>query len=129
MVTAAILFTFAVEEFGKAVLLREAFDKATSPVTVVGFYNHWRKIEAAGRHIREEQLLLHRGAFQRGVFAKGFDLGNLADVDARLDGLYVDWRNDAWVVGVRVDPAVLNANIAAVGEILARQRATWGIVQ
>jgi hypothetical protein len=60
--------------------------------------------------------------------AKGFDLGNLADVDARLDGLYVDWRNDTRVVGVRVDPAVLNANIAAAGEILDRQRVTRGIV-
>jgi SH3-like domain-containing protein len=48
VVIAAILFMFAVEEFGKAVLLREAFDRARSPVTVVGFYNQWRKIEAAG---------------------------------------------------------------------------------
>ena len=126
-VTAAIFFTFAIEEFGKAVLIHKAIKTGEPSVKIAGFYDHWVKIEAAAEHIPETRLLLHRGAFQRNFVQKSaFDVGNSADFEARLDGLYVDWRGSkGWAVGVRVDPAVLADNLAAVGAIIEQKRTEW----
>ena len=125
-VTAAIFFTFGIEEFGKAALLRKAFETGQSTVKIAGFYDHRAKIGAATQHIPEEQLLLHRGAFQRDFVQKNaFDVGNPADFEARLAGLYVQWEGGKWKVGVRVNPIVLAQNIAAVNEIIHRTRSEW----
>jgi AbiV family abortive infection protein len=122
--TAAILFSFAVEEFGKAVLLHDACAANDPFVEVRGFYDHHAKLEAAAQHV-PDNLLFHGGAFQGDAFqAAGFDFGNRADFDARLSGLYVDWR-DGWRQGVRVDEALLRKNIAALSEIVGRKREEW----
>lgn len=93
---------------------------------IAGFYDHRIKIEAATEHIPEERLLLHRGAFQRNFVQKNaFDVGNPADFEARLDGLYVDWGSKGWTVGVRVDPRVLSENVAAVADIIQQKQAEW----
>jgi AbiV family abortive infection protein len=129
-VTAAILFTFGIEEFGKAVLLRRALETGEPTAKIAGFYDHRAKIDAAGEHIPEERLLLHRGAFQRNFVQKNaFDLGNSADLEARLDGLYVDWDSNGWTVGVRVDPSVLSDNIAAVADIIQQKQTEWQDVE
>jgi len=126
VVTAAILFTFGIEEFGKAVLLRRAFATDEPTVKIAGFYDHRVKIEAAAEHIPEDRLLLHRGAFQRSMVQKSaFDVGNAAYLDARLAGLFVQWGGGKWKVGVRVDPGVLAQNIAAVYEIIEQKRTEW----
>ncbi len=53
---ATIVFTFAVEEFGKAVLLRRAFEQSreTDPTVVIdGFYDipAWRRSDRAHRRL------------------------------------------------------------------------------
>jgi hypothetical protein len=126
VVTAAIFFTFGIEEFGKAALLRGAFETGQAEIRITGFYDHEVKIEKAAEHIPEEYLLLHRGAFQRGVFSKSvFDVGNSADLDARLAGLFVAWSAGEWRVGVRVDPKVLSANIQKVAGIVEMKLVEW----
>ncbi len=122
----AVLFSFAVEEFGKAIVLRDEFDKGNDPATVHDFYDHEAKLVAAGTKIPEEKLLLHGGVFNRRVFDPSvFDTGNQVDFGARLSGLYVDWAR-GWRHGqVRVDPALLKANLAAVRAIIVSTQASW----
>jgi hypothetical protein len=90
---AGIVFTFAGEEFGKAVLLREAFETGQDhPVLIDGFIDHHKKIAAAGKHVPARFLRLIAGAFDPEAFdSGGFDTGLEADVDARWSGLHVDW--------------------------------------
>ncbi len=124
--TAAILFTFAVEEFGKAVLLHEAFESGQPIVEIAGFYQHQAKFEAAGRHIPERHLMLAASVFQPGVFHAGtFNIAILADLEARLDGLYVGWKGGAWAVGLQVNPDVLSESITAVGITVGKMRGAW----
>src|SRR5512137_2632655 len=74
---AAVLFSLAVEEFGKASLLRKAYESGQDPVVIEGFYDHPPKIAAAAAHIDVNDLLLdNSGAFAAGVFDAGaFDVG------------------------------------------------------
>jgi AbiV family abortive infection protein len=124
-VTAAVLFSFAVEEFGKAGLLHEAEAEGHPYTKVSEFYDHHAKFKAAAKHVPEENLLLHGGTFQTGVFqADAFDVGNSADFGARLSGLYVDWQ-DGWRQGVRVDEDLLRKNIGVLIALLARKRQEW----
>jgi AbiV family abortive infection protein len=124
-VTAAVLFSFAVEEFGKAALLHEAAVGTDASVEVSGFYDHREKFTAAAKYLPANALLLHGGAFQHDAFqADTFDLGNTADFGARLAGLYVDWKN-GWQQGVRVDPDLLRANIAAVSNVISEKQGEW----
>ena len=60
MSQAAVVFSFAVEEFGKAMLLRNAYDTGTDPVTVSGFYEHSDKLAAAANVIPRKYLCLTR---------------------------------------------------------------------
>src|SRR5262245_6131264 len=56
---ATVVFTFAVEEFGKAVLLRRAFESSSEMeplLTIDGFYDHTSKLEAAATEISGESL-------------------------------------------------------------------------
>ena len=125
LTAAGIVFSFAVEEFGKAVLLHEAQETDTDPVTVKGFYVHEVKIEAAGRHLSRDDLRLKEGAFDPGVFDSAvFDTPISADLETRLAGLYVDWTGE-WQNGAPVDPAVLKASIAGVTAAIAQASAFW----
>src|SRR5215510_10480379 len=58
---AAIIFSFALEEFGKAALLQMAIEGGEDPAIVSGFYDHETKLEAAEHLIPPEYLLLHPG--------------------------------------------------------------------
>jgi AbiV family abortive infection protein len=125
-VTAAILFSFGVEEFGKAVLLFEAAATKKTSVEVHNFFDHHAKFAAAAKHIPERHLLLHGGSFQPDfVQRNAFDVGNAVDFDARLSGLYVHWVNGSWQVGVRVDAELLRENIAAVNAVIEQKRGDW----
>jgi AbiV family abortive infection protein len=123
---AAILFSFGVEEFGKAVLLHEAYESGTSHPIIPGFYNHRAKITAAERHIPKDNLLVRRGAFQADTFSDAFDIiDRPADLDARLSALYVEWRDGQWRVGADAQADVLRANLDVVEEMVHRKADEW----
>jgi AbiV family abortive infection protein len=66
---ASILFSFAIEEFGKATLLHEAYEKSQEAApTIRGFYDHATKIKKAGEHISQEAMRLVEGAFDHEAF-------------------------------------------------------------
>jgi AbiV family abortive infection protein len=123
---AGVVFSFAVEEFGKAVMLREAFRSGIDPVVVEGFYDHRVKFDAASKLIPTEYLRLTDGPFQAGVFeARVFDVGTLASVKTRLDWLYVDWYEGEWQYGAGVVPGVLKDSIEAVQIIVSKASGAW----
>jgi AbiV family abortive infection protein len=124
---AAVLFTLAVEEFGKASLLRKAYEGGQDPVVIQGFYDHEPKIEAAAAHIGANDLLLdNSGMFSAEMFdASVFDVGRQVDLAARLSGLFVDWKNGAWNHGVRVDADVLAQSIRNVQRRISLAMTRW----
>jgi AbiV family abortive infection protein len=122
---AAIVFSFAVEEFGKAVLLRDAYQTGADPVIVDGFYDHAAKLEGAGKYIPAENLLVSQSAFQQGAFQDdAYEVGESADLETRLSSLYVDWEN-GWRHGVHVDGELLQRNITAVRFRILDAKIEW----
>jgi AbiV family abortive infection protein len=124
---AAVLFSLAVEEFGKASLLRKAFESGQDPAVVKDFYDHHLKIAAAGAYLDANDLLLdNAGAFDVSVFdAATFDVGRQVDLSTRLSGLYVDWKDGNWKHGVHVDPEVLARSSRNVQLRISRATIEW----
>jgi AbiV family abortive infection protein len=120
---AAIVFSFAVEEFGKAVLLRDAYTTGVDPVTINGFYEHSPKLDSARKYIPEKKLL-SSPAFQIDAF-QGFQEGEVVDLRTRLSSLYVDWESGDWHHGVLVEADVLTDNITAVETIIREAKIEW----
>ena len=122
---ATVIFSFAVEEYGKAVLLRQAYETGGDPVVVTMFYEHKEKLAAAANVIPAKHLRLTSGFFDPDWFDPCFfDTGTRLDVAARLDGLYVNWDGD-WRHGVSVDVDTLRESIAGVRATLAIPMANW----
>jgi AbiV family abortive infection protein len=122
---AGVVFTFAVEEFGKAALLKQAFESGTDPVVIDGFYDHRVKLAAAIDHVGPECLLLTPGGLDLiGLSVTGFTSGRRADLLSRMSGLYVDWQN-GWVHGLRVDAATLAASSAGLQSAIQTAMIKW----
>ena len=123
---AGVLFSFALEEFGKAVLLRKAYESGADPVLIPGFYDHEAKLAAAASEIPPEHLLIDQIGFGEGPFGVGrFDGGVMADLSTRLSGLYVDWKNGEWVHGRRVNPDVLSESSKGAQRVITQRIIDW----
>jgi hypothetical protein len=121
-----VLFSYAVEELGKAAMLADLVGGTDDPVSVHGFYDHEPKL------LRAESLLggpvvLRLGFFQRNAFQRNvFDVGVLAsDLDDRLDLLYVDWKDARWRLEPTTDAARLEKEIGSVRTAIAKGRTDW----
>ncbi len=131
---ATIVFTFAVEEFGKAVLLRRAFEQSRETDTTVvidGFYDHTAKLDAAAE-IPEESLRVGRRAFPPGAAATVPTDASADDWSVRLDASFVQWVPQAldglegrWRWGVKTDLDVLANSIPGVRASLGRAMVEW----
>lgn len=126
LVNASVLFSYAVEELGKAALLRDAMDDVNDPVVVSGFYNHPEKLRRAERLLGEDALELRPGAFQRAAFSSAFDVGtNASYLEDRLHLLYVDWHGAQWRSETTAEAACLQRAIASLRIALVERRADW----
>src|SRR2546425_2629807 len=77
---ASALFSCAVEEVGKAALLRKGLQDKSDSVLISGFYLHETKLEAVGQFIPKAILLLVEGAFQSDAFQNNaFQVDVVAD--------------------------------------------------
>lgn len=122
---AGVVFTFAVEEFGKAALLRQGFESGDDPAVIDGFYDHRVKLAAAINHVEPECLLLSPAGLDLiGLSVTGFTSGRRADLLSRVSGLYVDWQN-GWVHGLRVDGATLAASSAGLQSAIQTAMSEW----
>ena len=125
---AGVLFSFAVEEFGKAVLLRRAYEEGEGILTIVGFYDHEAKLEAAAGELPLDLLMLHSGAFHADGFqADGFDVNRVANFKARMQSMYVNWdeRSRTWIGPTDVDRATLISSIEGVERVVKNKLEEW----
>jgi AbiV family abortive infection protein len=80
-----VLLSFAAEELGKAVLLREAYEGKAARAQIKGFYDHRAKLKAAVKFI---DLLPFKQKSMRNLFKYATkDLANRQTLEARLSGL------------------------------------------
>lgn len=106
---AIISLEFALEEFGKILLLKEALDTDTSDALEIDdneFCNHNRKAEKALKILDPTQKyrVLFEGVFKRGVFKVGMWKGETVIGDrTRLDCAFVDFINNNWVLGRKIN--------------------------
>ncbi len=125
---ASILFSYAVEEFGKAVLLRRAYEGGEAMPTIVDFYDHKAKLQAAFPEIPRDLLMLHVGTFQDDAFeADTFDVDRVAAFDARMQSMYIGWdeRSRTWTGPTDVDRPTLSRSIEGVGVIVRNKLEEW----
>jgi AbiV family abortive infection protein len=119
-----ILFSFAIEELGKAVLLREAYGRGADPAPVKGFYYHIAKLKAAETCCPPRYRRVVGNWFGAGAYAATFYGGGRGvSVKDRLAGLFVDWTDGQWNHGVTVDPRVLADSIKGVRLAIEQARA------
>jgi hypothetical protein len=124
---AGVVFSFAVEEFGKAALLRRAIESGADPALIQGFYDHRVKLAAAVRHVEPTFLLLtplSLDVMGFGLFPLGLKRARKADLAARLAGLYVDWQ-DRWLHGLRVHAPTLAASSSGLQSAIQKAMISW----
>jgi AbiV family abortive infection protein len=118
---AAIVFSFAVEEVGKAVLLSQAYDLGRDPVEVGAFYLHAKKIDAAASVIPGQYLRLTTPEFDPDEFSAEFAIDFVpVDLEARLQALYVNWdaNRQTWLEAVHVERGAILNSISGVRSTL-----------
>ena len=126
LTSAGIIFSFAVEEYGKGMLFKSAWDGGLDPAPIEGFYDHNTKLEAAARNIPVEYLRLIASAFGAGDYGAGpYGGSKPVDLDDRLSGLYVDWKNGRWTHGVHVEPEVLAQSSRGLQAYIATAMIEW----
>jgi len=90
------LYTYAVEEYGKLLLLLD-YGPSGGKVKIKykdEFRNHEAKFRAAIKHLPDECKTLHEGAFsQRDFSRENFDTDVVADFDARKAIFYSDFAD------------------------------------
>jgi len=126
---ASTLFSFALEEFGKAILLKEALDlRSDDPAQIIGFLDHETKLQKLRSHVPEQWIQMFPGAFQGNAFQGGvFQVDVIADLGTRLKSLYVDWdeRTHDWRIPPKVDETSLNKSLDQVEHELTDKIAKW----
>lgn len=90
------LYTYAVEEYGKILLLQQ-YKPSSGKVKIKyknGFRNHVAKFSMAINNLPDECITLRQGVFVSGIFdPKIFDAGQIADCEARLAIFYSDFTD------------------------------------
>lgn len=140
---AYVLYTFAVEEFGKACLLKKMKDKATQQnLTVISndniiFTDHDAKIkeaEATFKNTTSKIRVIDLTAvpeFKQGMevefktVEKFATSGDYLSFGNRLDALYVDYKNNKWVEPNMPSIFEIESGIVAFKGDLARWRSDY----
>jgi len=87
----AALYIFAIEEFGKALILQE-YKSVQDEVTIqykYEFLDHTKKFEKGLKELPAECHILHKGNFGAN-YGANFDIDEYASIEARFDILYSD---------------------------------------
>ncbi|PYQ07851.1 MAG: hypothetical protein DMF83_08390 [Acidobacteria bacterium] len=98
MTQSAIILSFATEAFGKAVMLRRAYESGDDPVSIQGFYEHQDKLDVAASFIGQDPLRFR----------------------ARLLSLYADWAGQWTWNDAALDPRAIKEGIDAVQGAIVR---------
>jgi AbiV family abortive infection protein len=106
---AIISLEFALEEFGKILLLKETMnnDKSdTVPINGNEFCNHNRKAERALKIIdpRHKFRVLFETFWERGFWEAGMWGETVMGDKTRLDCAFVDFIDNNWMLGRKINP-------------------------
>ena len=92
------LYTYALEELGKILLLKQSarLDGEIQIEYVDKFIRHRSKFELAFNYLQQNEhgrcIILNPGGFDPNGFTRGFDIGLLADFEARMSIFYSDLK-------------------------------------
>lgn len=105
---ALICLEFALEEFGKILLLKETMNKnKNDPVEIDGyeFCNHNRKADRALANLDPAQKfrVLFSPMWERGIWEVGVWEETVIGDRTRLDCSFVDFINNNWTLGKDID--------------------------
>jgi len=107
---AIISLEFALEEFGKILLLKETLNNDQGdPVEINGyeFCNHIKKVERALKILDplQKYRVLFETVVERGLFVAGMWEGETVIGDrTRLDCAFVDFIDNNWTLGRNINP-------------------------
>jgi hypothetical protein len=130
-VIASALFSCAVEEIGKAALLRQGLldPGHPDPAEISGFFYHPTKLKRVVEEniLPKDDLLLVRGGFQADAFQNsGFQVDVVADdLTTRSRSLWTDFKDGRWLSNPQVDSELLTRNVAAVREKVEQLIREW----
>ncbi len=127
---AAILVTFAVEELGKAVILRKRSEEQVEAQTIVvehqvfgGRDAHEHKQYEALKLIDANLKRLHKAAFSPEVFGRDFDIHDVdISPDTRLQLSFIDFENGDWSLPPPLEPKRLRALIIGAKEAMKSEQ-------
>lgn len=104
---AAGLYMYAVEEYGKPLLLKN-YRPSSGKVTIGyknEFRNHKAKFDIAVKNLPKECITLHKGGFDREAFdPEAFDTDQIADCETRQAVFYSDFTSSGKYV--KANPSV-----------------------
>jgi AbiV family abortive infection protein len=107
---AANLFVLAVQEVGKAGFLVAAHAAGLLKPVVPQFYDHQEKTTRGIALLGDRVAWLRQGAFDDS-FDSSFDIGTRTSEATRMELLYVNFGNGAWLSPPEIDPVELDAAI------------------
>jgi AbiV family abortive infection protein len=116
---AIVCLEFALEEFGKILLLEETMVKNKSdPVEVDGneFCDHNKKSDRALSHLdpTEKFRVLFSPLWERGMWEIGMWGETVIGDRTRLDCSFVDFINNDWILGKKIDERYLQDLISVI---------------
>ncbi len=119
---AYILFEFALEEFGKIIMLKEARDDPNNKTNAAQvpehvFTNHRGKCDKAIDVLGTDLKTLYNGIWAKGIWAPGIWGESEVEVghNTRLKCAFVDYLNNNWTIG---DNAITKSNLTSLIEKL-----------
>lgn len=103
---AVILIQFALEEFGKAVVLRENLEKGNEQVGDDVFRNHPYKEDKAWSVLPSDLKTIYEGTFSPQDFSsQDFDTcKETISHKTRINATFVDWVAGNWKTGIQAEP-------------------------
>lgn len=113
---ATVFQTLAIQELGKAKMMREAFDGGSDPATIQGWQSHTEKVKMARKLLPGAAFVSKEGGFQWGGFQdNAFAVHVAIDEPTRIRSLYVDYDAAAqrWKKRPPVDPGTVREAIRA----------------
>jgi AbiV family abortive infection protein len=119
---AVALIEYAIEEFGRAVCLREKLEKGSNEIEAELFKSHEYKYNKAWNVLPPELKTIYEGTFDVTHFeGTAFDVGKeTISPRTRLDAIFVNYDKELeeWKVGVRADSETLKRVIEGIREKL-----------
>ena len=123
---AVVMVEFGIEEFGKILMLKDAFALDLSdPFKVEGenFYNHTRKSKRAWAFLNPEfKQLYDEGICLAGtLFERGIAIENIeASHTTRCECAFVDFSANSWLLGWNIKAELLQNQINHIRESLPK---------